>query len=369
MGASVAVGASGAWLLRGRVAPLTGERIESTPSPVRRQHIIGGAIFGVGWAVATSCPGPLVAQIGAGRWMALVTLAGALGGIAARRALAARRRGTRPARRLHHGRRSVSDHIVQRAGDAELTIDLEQGGRIASLTVGDLELVASAGPSPVDWGCYPMAPFAGRVRHARFEFAGSTIALPANDGDHAMHGTVLLRPWSQTGATRFETTLGDDWPWPGRCIQDVVLEPGAVEFTLAIHADGEPFPATAGWHPWFPRRLARGDPGRIHLEAGFMELRDEEGLPSGQRIPPPAGPWDDCFGDLRAAPRIEWAGALELEITSPCPFVVVYDERPDAFCVEPQTAPPNALGTSAAIVTRAKPLVARMTWRWKTPPG
>jgi uncharacterized membrane protein YedE/YeeE len=58
--------------------------------PIRREHIVGGAIFGVGWAVSSSCPGPLMAQIGAGRLPALATLAGACCGITLRVALARR---------------------------------------------------------------------------------------------------------------------------------------------------------------------------------------------------------------------------------------------------------------------------------------
>jgi uncharacterized membrane protein YedE/YeeE len=89
MGTAVAVAASGAWLLRRRHwrAPLTGELVTWRQAPVRREHVVGGVIFGIGWAVSSSCPGPLVAQIGAGRLPALATLAGACCGIALRTAL------------------------------------------------------------------------------------------------------------------------------------------------------------------------------------------------------------------------------------------------------------------------------------------
>jgi uncharacterized membrane protein YedE/YeeE len=97
MGSAVAVAAPGAWLLRrrGRRAPLTGELVAWNDLPVRREHIVGGVIFGVGWAVSSSCPGPLVAQIGAGRLPAFATLAGACCGIALRSAM------TRRAARAH----------------------------------------------------------------------------------------------------------------------------------------------------------------------------------------------------------------------------------------------------------------------------
>ena len=44
--------------------------------------IIGGVIFGIGWAITGACPGPIFAQIGAGEYAAIATLAGAVAGTA-----------------------------------------------------------------------------------------------------------------------------------------------------------------------------------------------------------------------------------------------------------------------------------------------
>jgi uncharacterized protein len=92
MGSAVAVAAAGALVLRRRGwrAPLTGELVGRSEAPIRREHIVGGAIFGLGWAISSSCPGPLVAQVGAGRLPALATLAGVGCGIALRLALTRR---------------------------------------------------------------------------------------------------------------------------------------------------------------------------------------------------------------------------------------------------------------------------------------
>ncbi len=48
------------------------------PKPFHKGIMIGGTIFGAGWAIAGACPGPIYAQIGAGAWMGWITLAGAL---------------------------------------------------------------------------------------------------------------------------------------------------------------------------------------------------------------------------------------------------------------------------------------------------
>lgn len=42
------------------------------------RYLLGGVIFGLGWALAGSCPGPIYTLIGAGYWSLLLVLAGAL---------------------------------------------------------------------------------------------------------------------------------------------------------------------------------------------------------------------------------------------------------------------------------------------------
>ena len=88
MGSAVAVAAVGARLLRGRPALLTGEPIGLEAPRARRAHVVGGLVFGAGWAIASSCPGPLVAQLGAGRTLALATSAGVVCGVLAQLRLA-----------------------------------------------------------------------------------------------------------------------------------------------------------------------------------------------------------------------------------------------------------------------------------------
>lgn len=58
-----------------------GKPIEYEPKPYHTGVIVGGMLFGAGWAIAGACPGPIYAQIGAGARMALFTFAGALLGM------------------------------------------------------------------------------------------------------------------------------------------------------------------------------------------------------------------------------------------------------------------------------------------------
>lgn len=58
-----------------------GKPIVYKPKPFHTGIVLGGMIFGAGWAITGACPGPIYAQIGAGAWMALFTLAGAMTGM------------------------------------------------------------------------------------------------------------------------------------------------------------------------------------------------------------------------------------------------------------------------------------------------
>ena len=44
--------------------------------PPRRHHIVGGMLFGTGWAIADACPGPIATQLGQGVWWSVFTIAG-----------------------------------------------------------------------------------------------------------------------------------------------------------------------------------------------------------------------------------------------------------------------------------------------------
>ncbi len=234
------------------------------------------------------------------------------------------------------------------------------GGRLASLEVAGLELLRPAGPDPIRWGCYPMAPFAGRVRRGRFRFRGREYALPCRMPPHAIHGTVFDRPFEVLGPGELRCDLGPEWPFRGALHERVSVGARHVRLELVLTAE-EPFPASLGWHPWFRRRLERGGSARLHLDAAAMYRRDEEGIPDGTLVPPPPGPWDDCFTGLRTTPVVEWPGALRLRLGSDATCFVVYDEPADALAVEPQTAPPDALNRMPRVVAPGRPLRLGLT--------
>jgi aldose 1-epimerase len=264
------------------------------------------------------------------------------------------------------------DAIVLSARSAEVVLDPLLGGRVASMVVDGLELLVTAGHDPMLWGCYVMAPFAGRIRDGRFTFKGTEHQLPRNMGPHAIHGTVWQRPWKVEGVERdralLSCDLGPDWPFAGRVTHEIVLRDDALELRLEVATDEDPFPAACGWHPWWRRRLARGGPLHVDLDAESMWVRGADGIPTGDVVsPPPPGPWDDCMTDLRRPTVLRWDAAIEVTIDSSCDDQVVFDHPTHAICVEPQTGPPDALRLTPVLVEPGWPLVAETSFRWALP--
>lgn len=78
---AVPVGALSLFLLRRlRIRTLQGDLIQIPRKPYHHGVIIGGLIFGFGWALTGACPGPLYAQIGGGYLVTIITFLSALAG-------------------------------------------------------------------------------------------------------------------------------------------------------------------------------------------------------------------------------------------------------------------------------------------------
>lgn len=278
-------------------------------------------------------------------------------------------------------------------GAATAEIDLAAGCRVAQITVRGRRLLvdpATREASSTGWGSYPMAPWAGRVRHGRFRFLGEDHQLTLNRQDgpdddplrrHAIHGTVYDRAW--TVETRTETELtascaltppasgASGWPFGGVARQTLELLDGQLCCHLSIevdHTTQTPFLGELGWHPWFRR------PDHLSFHPDAMYERDEIGLPTGRLVAPTERPWDDCF--VNTAPvTLHYDRADEdtgpgdggdectLTLSSDCDHWVVYTPS-HAICCEPQSGPPDAFNIRPRLVTHSHPLRRTMNIAW-----
>jgi len=239
------------------------------------------------------------------------------------------------------------------------------GGRIAQIVHDDVEWLIGYGErnaAMIAWGCYPMLPWAGRIRRGRFDFEGRTWQLPLNFGDHAIHGVGFALPWrvEEHSPSRAHLSLqlpeDERWPFGGTARQSVEVEKNAVRMRLSVTAGDRAMPAVIGWHPWFHK------PDSIEFTPTGFYPRDAEGIamrPIGQ---PPPGPWDDCF--LNDKPIFIQRMGQRVRLVSSCRHWVVYDETAHATCIEPQTGPPDAFSLEPTCLVPRSSVAATFTLEW-----
>ena len=266
-------------------------------------------------------------------------------------------------------------------GDVTLTIDLAAGARAAEWSVAGHDVLARHGDGPVHWGMYPMAPWAGRLRGNQVTWNGREHPLPITYEGWALHGTVLAQPATvieeEHGAglarvvARIEEHPG--WPWPTAVDIAWELRPRLLTTRITVHALAEPMPAVVGWHPWFRRDLGTASV-EWSLRASQRVVRGPDHLPTAVLVPyrPEDGPFDDAF--LATEARVRWPGLLAIDVVSDGGWFVVFDELPDAVCIEPQSGPPDGLraafGQDVPVASPGSPVVLESTWTISDdPPG
>jgi len=229
-----------------------------------------------------------------------------------------------------------------RAGRLEVALAPEAGGRIAQLRYDGADWLigeADVWPATIAWGCYPMVPWAGRIRRGCFDFEGKSFRLPANFGNHAIHGVGFSQPWrvdridAQSAILSLKLPTDGYWPFGGEATQSLRLDNDSLQLRLTVQATDLAMPAVLGWHPWFRK------PDSLQFSPDAMYPRDEDGiavLPVGTPTP---GPWDDCF-IARGETTLVLAGQ-RLRLRADTDHWVVYDGAAHATCVEPQTGPPD----------------------------
>jgi len=83
MATAIAVAAVGCGLFRalGMRSLITNEPVQWNSAPVETRHVFGSILFGIGWSIAGTCPGPVAAMIGQGRLAGVAVGLGILGGV------------------------------------------------------------------------------------------------------------------------------------------------------------------------------------------------------------------------------------------------------------------------------------------------
>lgn len=82
IGSAVVIGVVGVYLIKSfNGKDVYGEPIKFVPKNKSvPRYLIGGIIFGLGWALSGACPGPMFVLLGQGYWAILIAIASALVG-------------------------------------------------------------------------------------------------------------------------------------------------------------------------------------------------------------------------------------------------------------------------------------------------
>lgn len=225
----------------------------------------------------------------------------------------------------------------------QVTVDPVHGGRVAQILLDQMPLLVDRGPGTDDvtaWGSFPMVPWAGRIRRGVFEFEGTEYQLPINFDPHAIHGVGFVDEWTITEHDAGSLTLSldlpsdDSWPFGGTTEQCFTVGDGRLRMEMSVTAGERAMPVAFGWHPWFRK------PDRVEFHPELMYQRDDDSIPTGELVPVPPGPWDDCF--INDGPVVVHIGGRSIRLTSDCDHWVYYDMPTHATCIEPQTGPPDA---------------------------
>jgi aldose 1-epimerase len=237
------------------------------------------------------------------------------------------------------------------------------GARIGSFVVNDTPIFVASAASTFDWGCYPMVPFAGRLRNATLTFRNAAYTFPANDPSgrpHAIHGTVFDTQWAveSVSTSRVELTheLAAPWPFAGTVRHMVELSDTALTCTLSLTAHND-MPAMLGWHPWFVKPQSAVLPFRTMLQRG------DNYLPTGRSVQAQLENADDCFTDLDGVIALT-IGDQHLQVQSDCSHWVVYNQPAHATCVEPQSGPPNEVNDAPFLLPAGETMTRHFTISW-----
>jgi aldose 1-epimerase len=284
------------------------------------------------------------------------------------------------------------------AGELEAVFLPESGMLGASLRhrgeellarVDDLEEAAARGST----GGIPLLhPWANRLAGPEYATAGRPVRLDTGSpllhldaGGLPIHGVPWSRlAWEVTdlGDRAIEAALDfsapellDVFPFPHRLEKQVTLDGAGLAIrTTLIASAGSAVPVSFGYHPYLTLPGAPRSEWRVELPAMVRLLLDEHGIPTGEqeRFPGLAGPldrdYDDgfaCAADSRAQrghvqasdPRtcpsfaLEGAGRrIDVTFLEGYPYAQVFAPPGAGFvCIEPMTAPTNALRSGAGL--------------------
>jgi len=292
--------------------------------------------------------------------------------------------------------------LSSRAADLQVSFVPELGMVACSMRhdgeqlLGQRSGLAAYARSGTTMGIPLLYPWANRVGSDRFEVLGRTVAIAGepplvrrDEHDLAIHGLLGAHPgWrvdaeaaAEDGARLVASLdfgahpeLMERFPFPHRLEIAVELAHATLRVVTRVEAT-EPVavPVSFGYHPYFALPGVPRAEWELELPSRARLVLDENQLPTGERVPEaaeraPIGDrlYDDGYDGLVPASSFGLAGGgrrlvLVLEAGYPCAQVFV-PPGDEYACLEPMTAPTNALVEHAALPLARPGTPYEATW-------
>jgi len=215
-----------------------------------------------------------------------------------------------------------------------------------------------------------LAPWANRLGARRYEIDGvavdtTDLDLPTDGRGLAIHGTMTAQPGWEVVAreersleARFDYGARPDllaaFPFPHELRIAASVDPGGLTMTTTVVATGDRVvPVAFGYHPYLRLPgVARSEvrlrlPDRRHLDLDDRQLPVGTGhAEAPEELPIAARTFDDLYvlGEDRELAVTGGGRRVSVELGDGYPYAQVF-APPDAdvVCLEPMTAPVNAL--------------------------
>ncbi len=221
-------------------------------------------------------------------------------------------------------------------------------------------------------------PWANRLASNTYHFEHQTITIvqhsvPSDRNGLAIHGTMqgrrfILTTHSESEMTAFfdfnDPELLASFPFPHRITITVTIVGTTLEIMTEVRNDGTTaMPISFGWHPFLTLPSRPRSTWRLRTPACVRHVLDAHMVPTGATDPQPLldapigiRTYDDHFalGDDRVFIVADDDRTITLTFDNKYPFAQIYLPAPDAplagdfVCIEPMTAPSNALVSQRA---------------------
>lgn len=151
---------------------------------------------------------------------------------------------------------ALAAELAPRVGGSIARFDLiHDGGRVPLLRGADGDYA-----DVLEAGCFPLVPFANRIRGGRFTCDGREVRLAPNmKGDPSpLHGRGWLAAWTveRVGGAEAEFAYrhpAGEWPWEYEARQFFALDGEGLSVRLTCrNLSAERMPCALGLHPYYP---------------------------------------------------------------------------------------------------------------------